>query len=132
VDRPTTREDGPARVSDRDARRGRSPRRLRRGVGNGGGVAGAPTGGQSKGDLIAGHDGFLYGTEPRCGDCHTLADAGMTSKRASNLDELKPTYQQVLDALNEGPGAMPSYKGMSSVVKQNIAAYVEYATHQGG
>ena len=104
------------------------------GGGDGGGAAGggAPTEAQPKGDLIAGRDAFQYGIEPRCSDCHTLADAGTTSQVASNLDELKPTYRQVLDALNEGPDAMPSYKDIGPEVKANIAAYVESATHGGG
>lgn len=103
------------------------------GGGEGGDTAGGGgfTGPQPKGDLIAGRDAFLIGTEPRCGDCHTLADAGTTSQIASNLDEVKPTYQQVLDALEEGPGAMPEYGDVSGEVKTNIAAYVESAT-QGG
>ena len=104
------------------------------GGGDGGGdTAGgaAATGPQPKGDLIAGRDAFLIGTEPRCGDCHTLADAGTTSQVAPDLDELKPTFQQVLDSMEEGPGAMPEYGDVSMEVQTNIAAYIESAT-QGG
>lgn len=32
----------------------------------------------------------------------------------------------------EGPGAMPKYGDVSMEVQTNIAAYVEYATHQSG
>ena len=92
---------------------------------------GAVVGPQPKGDLIAGRDAFLIGTEPRCGDCHTLADAGTTSQVGTNLNEAKPTYQQVLDAMDDGPGAMPKFGDVSGTVKTNIAAYVESAT-QGG
>ena len=92
---------------------------------------GAVPGPQPKGDLIAGRDAFLIGAEPRCGDCHTLADAGTTSKVGPNLDEVKPTYEQVLASLDEGPGAMPKYGDVSMEVKTNIAAYVESATHGG-
>src|SRR5215211_6977725 len=77
----------------------------------GGGGEGADTAGPAaangpppKGDLIAGRDAFLIGTEPRCGDCHTLADAGTTAQVAANLDEAKPTFEEVLDAMAEGPG----------------------------
>ena len=100
------------------------------GGGDTGGVAVA-TGPQPKGDLIAGRDAFLIGTEPRCGDCHALADAGTTSQVGPNLDEAKPTFQEVLDALAEPPGAMPEYADVSMEVQTNLAAYVEYATHQG-
>jgi cytochrome c6 len=108
------------------------------GCGGGGGEGGDTLGGavatgpQPKGDLIAGRDAFLIGTEPRCGDCHTLADAGATSQVAANLDEAKPAYQEVLEALDEGPGAMPSYEDTSMEVKANIAAYVESATQGTG
>jgi cytochrome c6 len=104
------------------------------GGGGGGDTAGsgAVAGSQPKGDLIAGRDAFLIGAEPRCGECHTLADAGTNAKVASNLDERKPTYQEVLGAMDEGPGAMPSYSEISMEVKTNIAAYVEYATHPAG
>jgi len=105
----------------------RRRRRRRRTVGSG-----AVPGSQPKGDLIAGRDAFLIGAEPRCGECHTLADAGTTGKVASKLDERKPTYEEVLDAIDEGPGAMPSYADISMEVKTNIAAYVESATHPAG
>ena len=100
-------------------------------AGCGGGSEGGDTAGvgagtvqQPKGDLIAGRDAFHIGTEPRCGDCHTLADAATTSKTGPNLDEAKPTFEEVLAAMNEGPGAMPDYSDVSGEVKTNIAAYV--------
>jgi cytochrome c6 len=102
--------------------------------GEGGNTSGgaAAAGPQPKGDLIAGRDAFLIGAVPRCGSCHTLADAGTTSQAGPNLDEAKPTYEEVLDAMAEGPGAMPKYGDVSMEVQTNIAAYVEYATHQSG
>jgi len=103
------------------------------GASEGGDTVGAGARGpQPKGDLIAGRDAFLIGAEPRCGDCHTLADAATTSKVGPNLDELKPTFEQVMAALDEGPGAMPEYGDVSGEVRENIAAYVEYATHPSG
>jgi hypothetical protein len=106
------------------------------GCGGGGGdtsgLPGAATGPQPKGDLIAGRDAFLVGTQPRCSKCHTLADAATTGKVGPNLDQVKPTFDQVMTALDTGPGAMPKFQDVSFEVKQNLAAYVEYATHQGG
>jgi cytochrome c6 len=110
------------------------------GCGGGGGEEGGDTAGpggagsveQPKGDLIAGRDAFLIGTEPRCGNCHTLADAGTTAKVGPNLDQVKPTFEQVLAAMKAGPGAMPQFPDVSMEVKENIAAYVEVATHNGG
>jgi cytochrome c6 len=105
------------------------------GGGEGGDTAGPGGGGtveQPKGDLIAGRDAFLIGTEPRCASCHTLADAGTTGTIGPNLDQLKPTFEQVLAAMEQGPGAMPKFPEVSMEVKENIAAYVEDATHNGG
>jgi cytochrome c6 len=104
------------------------------GGGEGGDTAGLPaaTGPQPKGDLIAGRDAFLIGTEPRCGGCHTLRDAATTSTIGPNLDQVKPTFEQVLAAMETGPGEMPKFPQVSMEVRENIAAYVEFATHQGG
>lgn len=101
--------------------------------GGGGGVdTGAATDPVPQGDPIAGRDAFLLGTDPRCGDCHTLADAGTTGTIGPNLDEVKPTFDEVVAALNEGPGEMPEFSDVSAEFKDNIAAYVSTAVVQGG
>ena len=97
-----------------------------------GAATGAGSTSETRGNLIVGRDAFLVGTEPRCGECHTLADAGTTAKVASNLDEVKPTFDEVIAAMDEGPGAMPKFRDVNPDVKDSIAAYVEFATHQGG
>jgi cytochrome c6 len=106
-------------------------------AGCGGGDGGAiETGGATdpvpQGDPIAGRDAFLLGTDPRCGTCHTLADAGTTGTIGPNLDQVKPTFDQVIAALDEGPGQMPSFGDVSQQFKDNIAAYVSTAAGQGG
>jgi mono/diheme cytochrome c family protein len=107
-------------------------------AGCGGGDEGgsANTGGATdvspRGDPITGRDAFILGTKPHCGDCHTLADAGSTGTVGPNLDELKPSFDQVIAALNTGPGAMPSFKEISPSVKDSLAAYVSTAAGQGG
>jgi cytochrome c6 len=106
------------------------------GSGEGGADTAAATGAgstsQPRGNLVVGRDAFIIGTEPRCGECHTLADAGTSSKVASNLDEARPTFDEVVAAMDDGPGAMPRYGDVSPDVKKSIAAYVEFATHDGG
>ena len=108
------------------------------GCGGGGGDDGGAidTGGATdvspRGDPIAGRDAFLLGTKPRCGDCHTLADAGSTATVGPNLDQVKPSFDQVIAALDAGPGAMPSFADISPAVKDNLAAYVSTASGQGG
>jgi mono/diheme cytochrome c family protein len=58
-----------------------------------------------------------------CGSCHTLAAAGTSGTVGPNLDELKPTEQVVLNAIQTGPGTMPPglYSGADA---QAVAKYV--------
>lgn len=108
------------------------------GCGGGGGDEGGAidTGGATdvspRGDPIAGRDAFILGSDPPCSNCHTLADAGATGTIGPNLDELKPSFDQVIQAVNTGPGAMPSFKDASPTFKDNLAAYVSTAAGQGG
>ena len=103
------------------------------GGGGDGGGEGIDTGAADpvpQGDPIAGRDAFILGTDPPCGDCHTLADAGTTGTIGPNLDQVQPTFEQVLQALDEGPGAMPSFADSSQTFKDNVAAYVSTAAGQ--
>jgi cytochrome c6 len=43
-----------------------------------------------------------------CGGCHILAAADTAGVVGPNLDELRPSRQDVLDAIDSGPGAMPA------------------------
>ena len=53
----------------------------------------------------------LFSTSvPPCGICHTLKDAGSEGAIGPVLDELKPTQLRIITALNNGIGAMPSFK----------------------
>lgn len=60
-----------------------------------------------------------------CGGCHTLAAAGSAGNVGPNLDELKPSYEQVLDIVTNGRGAMPAFSGqLSEDDIKNVSAYV--------
>jgi mono/diheme cytochrome c family protein len=59
----------------------------------------------------------------QCGSCHRLADAGTQGVIAKDLDALKPTRQQVLAAIKDGPGNMPSNL-VTGPYAQGVAAYV--------
>lgn len=104
------------------------------GCGGGGGDAGPDIGAASdpvpQGDPIAGRDAFLLGTDPACGDCHTLADAGTTATVGPNLDDVKPTFDEVVAAVQTGPGAMPEFKEVGGTFLDNLAAYVSTAAGQ--
>ena len=93
-----------------------------------GGDEGAAEGGAeteaaaAAGDAAAGASVFA---SAGCGGCHTLAAAGAAGAVGPNLDDLKPSYDQVLAIVTNGKGAMPSYTGqLSEADIQNVAAYV--------
>ena len=67
--------------------------------------------------------------EPQCGICHTLADAGTTGEIGPNLDELKPTEEQVRLAVEDGVGVMPAYA--ETLSEEEIAAVAEYVANVG-
>ena len=60
-----------------------------------------------------------------CGSCHTLAAAGTHGTSGPNLDELRPSAQDVVHAVEDGPGAMPvsllSYRD-TGVVARYVAS----------
>jgi mono/diheme cytochrome c family protein len=62
-----------------------------------------------------------------CGGCHTLSDAGTSGGIGPNLDELKPSHDQVLKALATGPGVMPD-KLLSGAEAEAMAGYVSSVT----
>ncbi|MGA0583786.1 MAG: c-type cytochrome, partial [Castellaniella sp.] len=53
---------------------------------------------------------FRKNAVPACAVCHTLDDAQATGPIGPNLDELQPDRDQVLAALRDGGGAMPSFE----------------------
>jgi sulfite dehydrogenase len=66
---------------------------------------------------------------PPCGICHTLKDAGSEGAVGPILDELKPNQLRVTNALNNGLGAMPSFKDKLSTEEiKAIAIYVSKAS----
>jgi mono/diheme cytochrome c family protein len=67
--------------------------------GGSGGTSTAPT-------PSLGHGGQLF--VEKCGSCHTLAAAGTDGRVGPNLDTLRPSKENVLTAIHNGPGVMPS------------------------
>jgi sulfite dehydrogenase len=66
---------------------------------------------------------------PPCALCHTLKDAGTSGKVGPPLDELKPDPDQVLAALRDGVGVMPSYREkLSEEEMRALAHYVSRST----
>lgn len=75
-----------------------------------------------------GRDIFMAQAQPGCGVCHTLMDAGSAGAVGPNLNNLKPTAEQVFAAVTQGVGAMPAYGAqLSETERRALAAYVAEA-----
>jgi mono/diheme cytochrome c family protein len=73
---------------------------------------------------------FQKNAVPACAVCHTLEDAQATGPIGPNLDELQPDRDQVLAALRDGGGAMPSFaETLTQAQRETVADYVVWATH---
>lgn len=82
-------------------------------------------------DTEKGKQVFTQEAQPSCIVCHTLSDAGSAGAIGPNLDELKPSRQQVINAVTGGVGIMPAFdESLSSEQIQAVAHYV--ATMTGG
>jgi hypothetical protein len=83
----------------------------------GGSSSGKPSGGGGSGEQIFADSG--------CGNCHTLAAAGSTGTVGPNLDQRKPTKDQVAAQVRSGGGGMPSFSGkLSGEQIDSVAAFV--------
>lgn len=82
-------------------------------------------------ELEKGKQIFTQEAQPSCTICHTLADAGSAGAVGPNLDELKPTLEQVANAVTGGVGIMPAFN--ESLSEEQIRAVAHYvATVTGG
>ncbi|MGO1502227.1 MAG: SorU family sulfite dehydrogenase c-type cytochrome subunit [Marinobacter sp.] len=74
---------------------------------------------------------FTEQAQPSCSICHTLGDAGSTGAIGPNLNELQPTEDQVLNALNGGIGVMPDFsETLSQEQMKAVAHYVATAVNR--
>ena len=73
----------------------------------------------------------VYNNKAQCGMCHTLQAAGSEGQIGTNLDQLKPTKLQVVSAVTNGIGVMPSFEGMlSSEEIEAVSYFVSTSTNQ--
>ena len=69
--------------------------------------------------------------QPSCAICHTLADARSAGAIGPNLNDLKPSEEQVWKALNGGVGIMPDFSdSLSQEQMKAVAHYVAEAAKQ--
>jgi mono/diheme cytochrome c family protein len=87
----------------------------------------AGQGGFSNGGGFAslGTDGAKIFKGAGCAGCHTLAAAGATGTKGTNLDQLKPSAALVAHQVMVGGGIMPSFqKTLTAAQIQAVAQYV--------
>lgn len=87
-------------------------------------LIGAPVSAADKAMLKLGKQVFTTQAEPRCTICHTLADAQAVGEIGPNLDDLKPTVDQVRKAVEDGVDAMPAYETLTEEQIDAVALYV--------
>jgi mono/diheme cytochrome c family protein len=60
-----------------------------------------------------------------CGGCHTFAAANATGSVGPDLDEVDVTFDEVVEQVTNGGGAMPAFGDeLSEQEIQDVAAYV--------
>ena len=66
----------------------------------------------------------VYNNKAQCGVCHTLQAAGSVGNIGPNLDQLKSPISQIIYAVTNGIGVMPSWEGI--LTKEEIEAVAYY------
>jgi mono/diheme cytochrome c family protein len=97
------------------------------------------TGGGGGGDVEEGDPqaGEIVFVNEGCGGCHTLADAGVIGNIdeegsiGPDLDEAMASYDEIVEVVTNGRGAMPAFQGdISPQDIQDVAAYVSSVAGQ--
>ena len=65
----------------------------------------------------------VYNNKAMCGACHILSTTGSTGKIGPNLDDLKPQIPQIILAVTNGIGVMPSFEDMLTIEEIEAVAY---------
>jgi len=65
----------------------------------------------------------VYNNKAQCGSCHTLQAANSEGSIGPNLDQLRPQVKQIILAVTNGIGVMPSWDGVLSVKEIEAVAY---------
>jgi len=93
-------------------------------------AAPAAAGGRALGPEAArGRSAMLDQTDPSCGLCHTLSDAGTTGRLGPNLDQMGASEERIIAAVTNGLGTMPSYgESLTPSTIRDIARYIVEVT----
>ena len=78
--------------------------------------------GGETGDAAAGEEVFA---SAGCGGCHTFEAAGSTGSVGPNLDDVSPSFDEVVTQVTNGGGAMPAFGGdLTEQEINDVAAFV--------
>ena len=78
--------------------------------------------GGGTGDAANGEEVFA---SAGCGGCHTFEAAGSTGSVGPNLDDLAPSFDEVVSQVTNGGGAMPAFGGdLTEQEINDVAAFV--------
>ena len=73
----------------------------------------------------------VYTDKAQCGACHSLKATGSTGDIGPNLDQLKPTMAQTINAVTNGIGVMQAWEGVLTHEEiEAVAYYVFNSTNE--
>ena len=65
----------------------------------------------------------VYNNKAQCGVCHTLQAAGLSGDIGPNLDQLKPSIDQIIYVATNGIGAMQAWESILTYEEIEAVAY---------
>tara|TARA_B100000686_G_C16580179_1_gene857708 strand:+ start:250 stop:555 length:306 start_codon:yes stop_codon:yes gene_type:complete len=73
----------------------------------------------------------VYNNKAECGVCHTLQAASSVGDIGPNLDQLKPSFERIVNAVNNGIGVMQAWEGILTAEEiEAVAHYVFNSTNK--
>ncbi len=96
----------------------------------GGSAAGGDTNASSPAGQADARAGHIVYIEQGCSNCHALADTqsgeiGRGGVIGPDLDEVKPSFDLIVDRVTNGKGKMPAFDtALTPLEIRNVAAYV--------
>ena len=71
----------------------------------------------------------VYNNKAECGACHTLQAAGSEGQIGPNLDQIKPSIDQIIYVVTNGIGVMQAWEGILTYEEiEAVAHYVFNST----
>ena len=65
----------------------------------------------------------IYNNKAQCGVCHTVQVAGSSGDIGPNLDQLKPSIDQIIYVVTNGIGVMQAWEGILTYEEIEAVAY---------